>query len=91
MSLTDFFNLKIKPASEKLDTLLKPTNEERVHRMLKIAGRHGVTNGEFANAHILRYGSCIERLRKDGVHIISEREQLPNGHYTSSWRYTLVN
>lgn len=64
------------------------TQEGRVLRMLKESKR-GVTNGEFAKAHVLRYGSYIHILRKEGHNIIKTRDLLADGKASNTWRYYL--
>jgi hypothetical protein len=44
----------------------------------------GVTNGEFAEAGIIRYGARIKELRKEGYRIAKQRLS------AGGWRYTLL-
>lgn len=46
--------------------------EDLVLNMLKKNGRKGVTNVDFANANVLRYGSVIMQLRDKGYTIEDE-------------------
>lgn len=69
---------------------MKPTQTQRAYKMLQKAGKHGVKNFQFAERGILRYGAVIELLRKEGYHIITERQHLPNGRATNVWNYTLT-
>ncbi len=66
------------------------TQEGRALKMLRAAGLRGVANHEFARAGLLRYGAFLKNLRDEGYKITKEREQLPNGHYTNTWRYFLI-
>lgn len=67
------------------------TQEGRVLKMLHDAGSRGVTNFQFANARILRYGGYIHELRNEGHNILTERDRLPNGKVSNVWRYTLID
>jgi Helix-turn-helix domain len=58
-------------------TVLKMLDEARVDR-------RGVTNGEFADAGILRYSARIKELRKQGYRIAKQRLS------AGGWRYTLL-
>ena len=58
-------------------TVLKMLDQARVDR-------RGVTNGEFADAGILRYSARIEELRKAGYRIAKQRLS------AGGWRYTLL-
>ena len=58
-------------------TVLKMLDQARVDR-------RGVTNGEFADAGILRYSARIEELRKQGYRIAKQRLS------AGGWRYTLL-
>ena len=62
------------------------TQKQDVLRMLNQArvDRRGVTNGEFADAGILRYSARIEELRKAGYRIAKQRLS------AGGWRYTLL-
>lgn len=51
----------------------RPTQCERVEKMLRTAGDRGVTNATFAQAGILRYAARIEELRKSGLSIETRR------------------
>ena len=62
----------------------KPTQAKRVLTYLRARGKHGVLNYEFVDQNILRYGSRINELRKDGWTI--EREYMGKGVY----KYRLV-
>ena len=66
------------------------TQTEKVLHMLRRAGSHGVTNAEFANHHILRYGAFLKDLRDDGHNIHTHRDLLPNGKVTNVYRYILT-
>jgi len=66
------------------------SQDEEIIRMLQRAKNHGVANYQFANNRILRYSAVIERLRKDGYNIITERVFLKNGRATNVWKYTLI-
>jgi hypothetical protein len=59
------------------------TQRERVYTMLEQAGREGVTNGQFVDAHILRYSARIKELRDIGHRI--EKHRITDG----TFRYTL--
>ena len=59
------------------------TQRERVYTMLEQAGREGVTNGQFVDAHILRDSARIKELRDAGHRI--EKHRITDG----TFRYTL--
>lgn len=62
------------------------TQRQDVLKMLDRArvDHRGVTNGEFADAGILRYSARIEELRKAGYRIAKQRLS------AGGWRYTLL-
>jgi hypothetical protein len=62
------------------------TQKQDVLRMLDQArvDRRGVTNGQFVEAGIVRYGARIEELRKAGYRIAKQRLS------AGGWRYTLL-
>ena len=96
MSLGDYFKKNIKPLADELDDSInhyekKGTQLERAYKMLKRAGSHGVHNYDFSNNGMLRYGSLILELRKDGHNISVERQYLPNGRSTQVYKYYLLD
>lgn len=62
----------------------------RIIQMLKANKRRGVENWRFAREGILRYNARIGELRSDGWTITMQRDQLPNGRVTNTFRYFLV-
>ena len=66
------------------------SQEERLLRLLRKAGSRGVENHEFPKHRILRYSARIGDLRKDGYNIYCERQRLPNGRATSTYKYYLI-
>jgi len=62
------------------------TQRDRVLKMLDEArvDHRGITNGQFAEAGILRYSARIEELRKAGYRIAKQRLS------AGGWRYTLL-
>lgn len=66
------------------------TQESKVLKMLRSAGKYGVENFKFPEARILCYTKAISRLREDGHNIITERVYLPNNRATNVYVYTLI-
>ena len=66
------------------------SQESIVLKALQKAGTKGVPNYKFPEMRILCYTKRISTLRAEGHHIITERQQLPNGSYTGVYRYTLI-
>jgi hypothetical protein len=61
---------------------MKVTQQAKILRMLRVAGKRGVTSNEFLQAHLPRFSARILELRKRGYRIESERGKV--------WRYRLV-
>ena len=62
----------------------RPTQRERVYRLLLQAGERGVETGEFLADHLPRFAARINELRDRGWDIRTEKLS------QSSYRYTLV-
>lgn len=59
------------------------TNQERVLRVLRIAGRHGLPKLYAAiHFHIFEFGEVIRRLRKKGFNIETKLFKCKDGFYT---------
>lgn len=66
------------------------SQEDRVLKMLRKAGKKGVANYEFPRRGILRYSARIGDLRGYGHNISCERIKLKNGRATNVFRYYLI-
>jgi predicted flavoprotein YhiN len=62
------------------------TQVEKALRMLRMAGSAGITNAQFAQNFILRYGEVMSTLRKRGHTIETVKPERGN-----VWRYILTN
>lgn len=69
-----------------MDTL---TEETKILRALKAAGRRGLTTAEMMRISASNYRARCVSLRQDGYLIHSERVYLPNGRYAGYFRYYL--
>lgn len=65
------------------------TQEERMLKALKKAGRRGIPNHKFHDLRILSHTKIISNLREDGHVISKELVRLPNGRSTGVYVYTL--
>jgi hypothetical protein len=54
------------------------TQETRIYNLIKNSGSFGVENYKL-----------ISNLREDGHNIYGERQRLPNGRYSGTWKYYL--
>lgn len=69
---------------------MRLTQEGKMLKALKIAGKDGIANYEFATTlRILSYTKIISNLRKEGHNIYSERLLLPNGRSSGVIKYYL--
>lgn len=70
--------------------LLKPrhlTQEEKIFRAIRGSHRPGgVTNWQLSKI-ALNYTMRISELRKDGYNVVCERDRLPNGRCSNTYRY----
>jgi hypothetical protein len=57
-------------------------------KALKEAGNKGLTNYNLSGIS-LKYTNRISELRQSGNNIYTERQYLPNGRATGTWRYYL--
>jgi len=78
---------QIHPPIEPMNKPKGVTKEGRVLLAIKNS-RRGVTNWELSKI-ALKYTSVISELRKDGHNIIAERQLLPNGKASNTWKYFL--
>lgn len=60
------------------------TQKEKALRMLRMAGKGGVTNARFAQNYMLRYGAILKSLREDGFVIETVKPEHGN-----VWTYIL--
>jgi len=70
---------------------LKATQKQLIKTMQMLRDNKMVPNGRFAEAGILRYSHCIDRLRKDygvGIETITPRKG-PTPELENTWWYRL--
>lgn len=70
--------------------MVQLSQEARILKMLRKAGKRGVENYQFPKHRILRLSARLGELRQQGYNIYCERQYLPNGRATSVWKYYLV-
>jgi hypothetical protein len=64
------------------------TQETRIYNLIKNSGSFGVENYKLSRI-ALSYTKVISNLREDGHNIYGERQRLPNGRYSGTWKYYL--
>ena len=62
----------------------------QILKILRKAGNKGVANHVFPGMRILDYTARISELRHDGHNVVAERQHLPNGRATNTFRYYLI-